>query len=563
MRVTTGRATDDRVGFDGLRAVVGAGDGVVGRFPGIVCVARCSDPEPLREFLAVCAEVAGPEPGWELARRLATWMSGPDAPGPELRFGTVAAAGDKLAFYLVGEVDARVDAVGGLSLSGAHAAIGTDRLLSPPASPVVLSMDGGDVRADPADVHDLRAGVVPGAGVVLRPTGFGLDDVRRGEEDAGGVHEWFDTGEAASDPFADPPRVPDVPVQRAAGVQVGGRNGVAREPGPEATAEAAEPEPEDVPAAGAGRHALDLPDARADPLSGDFPTAEPDDPFGTDERRYPPDRKSDLPEPARGASVGPRAERGYPPERPNDLPDPAWGASGESRAERGYPPDRLPHWSDSAGGARAEAGVDRGSDVREPGRGDAEPRPADLEQRPPRPFAGQRDPALADPVDSQAVTWSGHALEEAGPPLDGPSPATSNRGSEAPHDDPRSGPSVSAWAASSAPLDGSPPAGRGAGDGASPPGGAPAGGHVLGPGGPRSGPAADAVWGERPATPGSRALEEAPARLDSPQPPTSVRRGPGGGSPDRVPAASHDRRAGKPQSGTPAEPDLRDRKSVV
>ena len=182
MRVTTSSVTDDTVGFDGLRAVVGAGDGVVGRFPGIVCVARCSDPEPLRQFLSVCAEVAGPEPGWALARRLATWMSGPDAPGPELRFGTIAAAGDKLAVYLVGEVDARVDAVGGLSLSGAHAAIGTDRLLSPPTSPVVLSMDGGDVRADPADVHDLRAGVVPGAGVVLRPTGFGLDDLapRRG-----------------------------------------------------------------------------------------------------------------------------------------------------------------------------------------------------------------------------------------------------------------------------------------------------------------------------------------------------------------------------------------------
>jgi hypothetical protein len=40
-------------------------------------------------------------------------MSGPDAPGQELRFGTIAAAGDKLAVYLVGEVDARVDAVGG------------------------------------------------------------------------------------------------------------------------------------------------------------------------------------------------------------------------------------------------------------------------------------------------------------------------------------------------------------------------------------------------------------------------------------------------------------------
>jgi hypothetical protein len=31
----------------------------------------------------------------------------------------------------------------------------------------VLSIDGGPIRADPVDVHDLRAGVVPGAGVVL------------------------------------------------------------------------------------------------------------------------------------------------------------------------------------------------------------------------------------------------------------------------------------------------------------------------------------------------------------------------------------------------------------
>jgi hypothetical protein len=46
-------------------------------------------------------------------------------------------------------------------------------------------MDGGDVRADPADVHDLRAGVVPGAGVVLRPTGFGLDDLGHAEEAPG------------------------------------------------------------------------------------------------------------------------------------------------------------------------------------------------------------------------------------------------------------------------------------------------------------------------------------------------------------------------------------------
>ena len=61
------------MGFDGLRAVVGAGDGVVGRFPGIVCVAHCSDPEPLREFLALCADVAGREPG---RRSRGAWRRG-------------------------------------------------------------------------------------------------------------------------------------------------------------------------------------------------------------------------------------------------------------------------------------------------------------------------------------------------------------------------------------------------------------------------------------------------------------------------------------------------------
>jgi hypothetical protein len=192
-------------------------------------------------------------------------MSGPDAPGQELRFGTIAAAGDKLAVYLVGEVDARVDAVGGLSLSGAHAAIGTDRLLSPPASPVVLSMDGGDVRADPADVHDLRRVVVPGAGVVLRPTGFGLDDRRSTPRERRGVHEWFDTGEGAAT-LRGSAAGRDLPVQRAAGVRVGGPERGGSGAGPEASAEATPPRSGRAsgrgPGCGAGRHALDMP-ARA------------------------------------------------------------------------------------------------------------------------------------------------------------------------------------------------------------------------------------------------------------------------------------------------------------
>ena len=113
-------------------------------------------------------------------------MSGPESPGPQLRFGTIAAAGDQLAVFLVGDVDARVDGAGGLTLSGAHAAVGTDRLLPRPTSPVVLSLNGGEVRDDPADVHDLRAGIVPGAGVVLWTAGFELDDRENAEDDAGG-----------------------------------------------------------------------------------------------------------------------------------------------------------------------------------------------------------------------------------------------------------------------------------------------------------------------------------------------------------------------------------------
>jgi FHA domain len=431
MRVTTSSVTDDTVGFDGLRAVVGAGDGVVGRFPGIVCVARCSDPEPLRQFLSVCAEVAGPEPGRALARRLATWMSGPDAPGHELRFGTIAAAGDKLAVYLVGEVGARVDAVGGLSLSGAHAAIGTDRLLPPPTSPVVLSMDGGDVRADPADVHDLRAGVVPGAGVVLRPTGFGLDDLGRAEGGARGVHEWFDTGEGASDPFADPPRAADLPVQRAAGVRVGGRNGVAREAGPEASAEA-DPAEDAVasqdggPAAGPGRHALDMPVAppqthgpHVDPAAGDrsidpltdplpdFRAADPDDPLGVDGHGYPPHHESAPPQAERSAPAEPRADLG-------------------------------------------------------------------LETRRPRPFGGQRPPAFADPAapvtDPPSPPSTGQGRMDAGAQPAGPAPLDGSRSATSARDEdvgpgPRPATSAGRAMGEGAPLDGSPLLARALGEG--------------------------------------------------------------------------------------------------
>ena len=141
------------------RAVVLAGDGVVARFPGILCVARCPDTEPLRTLLGICREVAGPDPGRTLARRLAMWLGGTDAPPPGLEFGTVAVAGDVTAVFLSGAVGAQV---GDVTVSGADAAAWADRLVA--HGPVRLALDGA--TAGPlAALCDLRDGIVGGGGV--------------------------------------------------------------------------------------------------------------------------------------------------------------------------------------------------------------------------------------------------------------------------------------------------------------------------------------------------------------------------------------------------------------
>jgi len=67
--------------FDsGRAAVVAAGpaDAVVGRWPGVVCVAQSGDPAVLARLLAVCEGVAAapvPSAGRTLARRLAMWLA--------------------------------------------------------------------------------------------------------------------------------------------------------------------------------------------------------------------------------------------------------------------------------------------------------------------------------------------------------------------------------------------------------------------------------------------------------------------------------------------------------
>jgi hypothetical protein len=161
------------VDFDaGRAAVVAAGpaDAVVGRWPGLVCVAQSADPAALASLLDLCAAVAtevGPAPGRALARRLATWLG--SGAGDDLRFGTLAVAGDRWAVFLSGAVELVVPEQD-LALSGFDSAAWTDRLLPVPERPVALALEGVAVPPDMVGgVHDLRLGVVPGGGIVLVP----------------------------------------------------------------------------------------------------------------------------------------------------------------------------------------------------------------------------------------------------------------------------------------------------------------------------------------------------------------------------------------------------------
>jgi hypothetical protein len=197
------------VDFDALRAAVVPGAGVVGRWPGVICVAECADRQVMRQLLDVCAGAVGDEPGRSLARRLAGWLSGPDAPGDGLRFGTVAVTGadtrsggarsEQWAVFLYGSVGLVVPDRQ-VALSGAQSVAWTDRLMPRPDAPVVLALEGGPIPPGVVDgVHDLRLGIVPGAGALLVPggegaTGDAADESARNRPDDSRDSRWPDSG---------------------------------------------------------------------------------------------------------------------------------------------------------------------------------------------------------------------------------------------------------------------------------------------------------------------------------------------------------------------------------
>jgi hypothetical protein len=158
--------------FDAQRLAVVGGDGVVARFPGVLCVAAADEPAALRPLLDIIRAAAGADPGRALARKLAAWLAGciEDAPLGGLRFGTVGAAGEGLAVFLFGGVSAVVPEAGA-TLSGTESAAWLDRLLPRSTGPVVLTIGGVAIPSELSDgVSDLRFGVVPGSAAVLLDT---------------------------------------------------------------------------------------------------------------------------------------------------------------------------------------------------------------------------------------------------------------------------------------------------------------------------------------------------------------------------------------------------------
>ncbi|MEJ3654626.1 FHA domain-containing protein [Actinomycetes bacterium KLBMP 9759] len=190
--------------FDGLRCAIAVGNGVVARFPGVVCVAGVASRQAtahLNTVLQICKDASGGAPGRAIARQLASWLGNAGEGIEHLRFGTVSATEeDGLAVFLVGEVNLLIPDLAA-DISGMDAASWTDRLMARPDSPVVLSLSSEanavDAAAGPFDLH---SGIVPGDVAVLLQPGTGPGQGARRSEQAAGT----------------PPPIPARPVRQPA-----------------------------------------------------------------------------------------------------------------------------------------------------------------------------------------------------------------------------------------------------------------------------------------------------------------------------------------------------------
>jgi len=144
---------------------IAPGEGLVVRTGDVVMYIADASLSAAALITAVESVAEAEQPGGAVAERLAALALGADS-ATLPPFGVIAPTADGLLLLLRGNVIASVDDA--RELSGARAMTWVDEVLPSSARKVAI---GGRSGLAPLPCSDLRAGVVPGGGFVLLPTG--------------------------------------------------------------------------------------------------------------------------------------------------------------------------------------------------------------------------------------------------------------------------------------------------------------------------------------------------------------------------------------------------------
>ncbi|MEU1207310.1 FHA domain-containing protein [Nocardia sp. NPDC005825] len=167
-----------------MRVGVIPGAGLVARFGNVVIVLHGESPSMDRILGAAETAAGAADPGMAIAQRLAATVFTSSTAQPPA-FGVVAPTAGGILILLRGSVTATVDGPEGHRvLSGQRAMTWADEIIQDPVRRLTLSADGATGEIPHSD---LRAGVVPGGGVVLHAPASGLPS-QRGDSPAKAAH---------------------------------------------------------------------------------------------------------------------------------------------------------------------------------------------------------------------------------------------------------------------------------------------------------------------------------------------------------------------------------------
>ncbi|WP_433756614.1 FHA domain-containing protein [Nocardia sp. CA-135398] len=145
---------------------IAPGDGLIARFGAVVVYLARETPSTDRILGAIEAVADARHPGAAIAQRLAAVVFGGNSEPPP--FGVIAPTADGTVILLRGQVSAEIQgAEGTRRLSGARAFTWVDEIVREPVRRIMVGADAAfPIHELPRT--DLRAGIVPGSGFVLR-----------------------------------------------------------------------------------------------------------------------------------------------------------------------------------------------------------------------------------------------------------------------------------------------------------------------------------------------------------------------------------------------------------